>query len=106
MGRLGETRALYLKALTHYREQTLTSMREMFASVDRTRDGFSHLLLGLCAETLEQHAGGCLLRDNQASVGRIFADAIRSGPSTGELSKAHDPQALARFFSGTLQGMR
>ena len=27
----GDKRALYLKALAHYREQTLTSMRSMFA---------------------------------------------------------------------------
>ena len=120
----GDKRALYLKALAYYRDQTLTSMRELFASVRKTRDGFSRLLLGLSAESEEQHARGCLLlsanlerdasdrviaaflRDNQASVEQIFATAIAQGQSRGELSHKHDPQALAKFFASTIQGMR
>jgi len=120
----GDKRALYLKALAHYREQTLTSMRTLFASAGTTRDGFSRLLLGLSAESEEQHARGCLLlsanlereaddaviaaflRENQAAVETIFADAIARGQSRRELSKALDAQALARFFTVTIQGMR
>ena len=120
----GDKRALYLKALAYYRDETLTSMRELFASVRKTRDGFSRLLLGLSAESEEQHARGCLLlsanlerdasdrviaaflRDNQASVEQIFATAIAQGQSRGELSPKHDPQALAKFFASTIQGMR
>ena len=93
----GDKRALYLKALAHYREQTLTSMRTLFASVGSARDAFSRLLLGLSAESEEQHARGCLLlsanleretndvviaqflRENQAAVEKIFADAITRG---------------------------
>jgi TetR/AcrR family transcriptional repressor of nem operon len=99
-------------------------MRELFESVTKTRDGFSRLLLGMSAESEEQHARGCLLlsanlerdasdrvvaaflRDNQASVEAIFATAIAEGQSRGELSKKHDPQALAKFFASTIQGMR
>ena len=120
----GDKRALYLKALAYYRDQTLTSMRELFASVRKTRDGFSRLLLGLSAESEEQHVRGCLLlsanlerdasdrviaaflRANQASVEQIFATAIAQGQSQGELSHKHDPQALAKFFASTIQGMR
>jgi len=120
----GDKRALYLKALAHYREQTLTSMRSLFASVGSTRDGFSRLLLGLSAESEEQHARGCLLlsanleretgdaviaqflRENQAAVEKILADAITQGQARRELSKTLDPQALARFFAVTIQGMR
>ena len=120
----GDKRALYLKALAYYRDQTLTSMRKLFASVRKTRDGFSRLLLGLSAESEEQHARGCLLlsanlerdtsdrviaaflRDHQASVEQIFATAIARGQSRGELSHKHDPQALAKFFASTIQGMR
>ena len=120
----GDKRALYLKALAHYREQTLTSMRTLFASVGSARDGFSRLLLGLSAESEEQHARGCLLlsanleretsdaviaqflRENQAAVEQIFADAIAQGQARGELSKTLDPQSLARFFAVTIQGMR
>jgi len=120
----GDKRALYLKALAHYREQTLTSMRSLFASVESTRDGFSRLLLGLSAESEEQHARGCLLlsanleretgdaaiakflRENQAAVEKILADAITQGQARRELSKTLDPQSLARFFAVTIQGMR
>ena len=120
----GDKRALYLKALAHYREQTLTSMRTLFASVGSTRDGLSRLLLGLSAESEEQHARGCLLlsanleretsdaeiarflRENQAAVEKIFANAITQGQSRRELSKTLDPQSLARFFAVTIQGMR
>jgi TetR/AcrR family transcriptional repressor of nem operon len=120
----GDKRALYLKALAHYREQALTSMRTLFASVGSTRDGFSRLLLGLSVESEEQHARGCLLlsanleretsdtviaqflRENQAAVEKIFADAITQGQTRGELSKTLDPQSLARFFAVTIQGMR
>jgi TetR/AcrR family transcriptional repressor of nem operon len=120
----GDKRALYLKALGHYREQTLASMRTLFASVASTRDGFSRLLLGLSAESDEQHARGCLmlsanleretsdaviaqfLRENQAAVEKIFADAIAEGQARRELSKALEPQSLARFFAVTIQGMR
>jgi TetR/AcrR family transcriptional regulator, transcriptional repressor for nem operon len=120
----GDKRSLYLKALAHYREQTLASMRAVFASVGSTRDGFSRLLLGLSAESEAQHARGCLLlsanleretndaviaqflRENQATVEKIFADAIAQGQARRELSKTLDPQSLARFFAVTIQGMR
>jgi TetR/AcrR family transcriptional repressor of nem operon len=115
---------LYLRALAHYREQTLTSMRATFAAARTTRNGFSTLLLGLVAETPEQHARGCLLlsanleretgdtviaqflRQNQASVERIFSDAIAAGQDRGELAKTLDAEALGRFFAATVQGMR
>ncbi len=48
----GDKRALYLKALAHYREQTLTSMRATFSSARKTRGAFSRLLLGLSAVAL------------------------------------------------------
>ena len=37
----GDKRALYLEALTRYREQTLTSMRTLFASVGTDSRGCS-----------------------------------------------------------------
>jgi TetR/AcrR family transcriptional repressor of nem operon len=71
-----------------------------------------------------QHARGCLLlsanleretgdaviaqflRENQSAVEQIFAQAIAEGQTSGELSKALNPEALARFFAVTIQGMR
>jgi TetR/AcrR family transcriptional repressor of nem operon len=120
----GDKRSLYLKALAYYRDETQTSMRQMFASVPKIKDGFTRLLLGLSAESKEQHAKGCLLlsanmersvgdtviaeflQDNQATVESIFADALRHAQSTGELSHKQDAAALAQFFVATIQGMR
>jgi TetR/AcrR family transcriptional repressor of nem operon len=120
----GDKRSLYLKALAHYRDETQASMRQMFASVPKIKDGFTRLLLGISTESKQQHARGCLLlsanmerstgdteiaeflQDNQATVESIFADALRRAQSTGELSRKQDPAALARFFVATIQGMR
>jgi len=78
----------------------------------------------LAAETREQHERGCLLlsanlqrdtrdaviaeflRDNQARVEAIFVEALRRAQTRGELSRTHDPKALAHFFVVTIQGMR
>jgi len=120
----GDKRSLYLKALAHYRNETNGSMRRMFQSAPSMKDGFARLLFGLSGESRAQHARGCLLlsanmeraaedpvvskflRDNQAEVEGIFAAALRSAKSKGELSSRKDPEALARFFVVTIQGMR
>jgi TetR/AcrR family transcriptional regulator, transcriptional repressor for nem operon len=120
----GDKRSLYLKALAHYRDQTNQEMQKMLDEVPSIRDGFRKLLYGLAAETREQHERGCLLltanlqrdtkdavmrdflRDNQARVEAIFMKALQRAQEEGELSSAEDPQALARFFVVTIQGMR
>ena len=47
-----------------------------------------------------------LLRQNQAEVESIFADALRRAKKRGELPHGQDPDALSRFFVVTIQGMR
>jgi TetR/AcrR family transcriptional repressor of nem operon len=120
----GDKRALYLKALAHYRDESHTEMRRLFASAPTVRDGFAQLLFGLSAESREQHARGCLLlsanmersagdkviadllRQNQAMVEAIFTGALQRAQSSGELSSKQDASGLARFFIVTIQGMR
>src|ERR1700685_3765088 len=120
----GDKRSLYLKALAHYRNETNGSMRRMFQSAPSMKDGFARLFFGLSGERRVKHARGSLLlsanmeraaedpvvskflRDNQAEVEGIFAAALRSAKSKGELSSRKDPEALARFFVVTIQGMR
>lgn len=120
----GDKRALYLKALAYYRDQTNTQMQKMLTEISCVRDGFAKLLYGLAAETREQHERGCLLlsanlqrdtkdavvrdllRDNQAKVEAIFRDAIARAQKQKELSPKDDPAAMARFFVVTIQGMR
>jgi len=120
----GGKRALYLKALTHYRDQTNGEMQKMLNEISSVKDGFAKLLYGMAAETREQHERGCLLlsanlqrdpkdavvrdflRDNQARVEAIFVQALGRAQKQGELSPKNDLAALARFFVVTIQGMR
>src|SRR4029077_9266900 len=120
----GDKRALYLKAIAHYRDQTNSQMQKMLNEIPSVRDGFARLLFGLAAETREQHERGCLLlnanlqrdpkdpvvrdflRDNQARVETIFFQALARAQKQGELSPKDDPTALARFLVVTIQGMR
>src|SRR6266850_2412221 len=108
----GDKRALYLKALAFYRDETNGEMQQMLDATPSVKDGFAKLLFGLAAETRERHERGCLLlsanlqRDNQARVEAIFIEALRRAQTHGELSRTHDPKALAHFFVVTIQGMR
>lgn len=120
----GDKRALYLKAMAHYRDQTNRQMQQSLDKSQSVRDGFASLLYGLAAETREQHERGCLLlsanlqrdpkdavmtdflRDNQARVEAVFLEALARARKQGELSPKEDPAALARFFVVTIQGMR
>lgn len=120
----GDKRALYLKALAYYRDQTNGAMRRMLDEVPSIKDGFGKLLYGLAAESREQHERGCLLlsanlqretgdaviadflRDNQRQVEEIFENALLRARKQKELNAKQDPKALARFFVVTIQGMR
>jgi TetR/AcrR family transcriptional regulator, transcriptional repressor for nem operon len=120
----GDKRALYLKAMAHYRDQTNNRMQKMLNEIPSVRDGFAKLLYGMAAETRGQHERGCLLlsanlqrdpndavirdllRDNQARVEAIFFQALARAQKQRELSPKDDPTALARFFVVTIQGMR
>ncbi len=120
----GDKRVLYLKAMAFYRQRTNSALRKLLASAPSAKEGFTRILLGLVAESREQHARGCLLlsanmeravddqeiatllTDNQAEVESIFADALRRGKHTGEIGEDQDADALAKFFVVTVQGMR
>jgi len=120
----GDKRALYLKAMAHYRDQTNGQMQKTLSETPSVRDAFAKLLFGLAAETREQHQRGCLLlsanlhrdpndgvvrdflRDNQARVEAIFLQALTRAQRQKELSLNDDPAALAHFFVVTIQGMR
>jgi TetR/AcrR family transcriptional regulator, transcriptional repressor for nem operon len=120
----GDKRALYLKALAYYRDQTTGEMQKMLREIPSVKNGFAKLLYGMAAETREQHERGCLLlsanlqrdpkdavvrdflRDNQARVEAIFLQALIRAQKQRELSANDDPAALARFFVVTIQGMR
>ena len=120
----GDKRALDLKAMAYYRDQTNGEMQRMLNEIPFVKDGFAKLLYGMAAETRERHERGCLLlsanlqrdpndavvrhflRDNQARVEAIFVQALARAQKQGELSPKDDPAALARFFVVAIQGMR
>ena len=120
----GDKRGLYMKALAYYRRQTNDGLRGLFGSGRPVKEAFAKLLIGLSAESKEQHEQGCLLlsanlerdtadatlteflRDNQAEVEGIFREALLRARKAGELSGDADTKALARFFTVTIQGMR
>jgi TetR/AcrR family transcriptional repressor of nem operon len=120
----GDKRALYLKAMAFYRERTNSSLRETLTSAPNVKEGFARVLLGLVAESREQHLRGCLLlsanleravddeeiarflEDNQAEVESIFAEALRRGQRHGELPKGAEAEALAKFLVVAIHGMR
>jgi TetR/AcrR family transcriptional regulator, transcriptional repressor for nem operon len=120
----GDKRALYLKALALYRDQTNEAGRRLLDQIPSVKDGFAKLLYDIAAETKERHERGCLLlnanlereasdaaiaeflRDNQRQVEAIFENALLRAQKQKELSGKQEPQALARYFVVTIQGMR
>jgi len=120
----GDKRSLYLKALAHYRDTSQAELRRLFAPGRPVRESFSKLLLGIAAESKAAHLRGCLLlsanlereasdktisdllKQNQTQVEGIFRDALQRAQDAGDLPGDRDPDALARFFLATIQGMR
>ncbi|MCU1258952.1 MAG: Transcriptional regulator, TetR family protein [Bryobacterales bacterium] len=120
----GDKRALYLKALRHYRDGNHATLRDLFVAKKSVREGFSKLLFDLSRETREERERGCfllsanlelgsrdqeiatLLRRNQRTIEGIFVDALKRGQAHGEISPRQDPTALARLFIAAIQGMR
>src|SRR5258708_17746971 len=70
----GDKRALYLKALAFYRDETNGDMQRMLKATPSVKDGFAKLLFGLAAETREQHERGGLLLS--ANLHRDAPDAV------------------------------
>src|ERR1700730_5887032 len=70
----GDKRALYLKALAFYRDETNIVTSRMMKETPAVKDGFAKLLFGLAAQTREQHERGCLLLS--ANLQRYTRDAV------------------------------
>src|SRR5258708_12053472 len=51
----GDKRALYLKALAFYRDETNGDMQRMLKATPSVKEGFAKLLFGLPPETRERH---------------------------------------------------
>jgi TetR/AcrR family transcriptional regulator, transcriptional repressor for nem operon len=120
----GDKRSLYFLAMTHYRDETNSRLRDLFARDKSVKKGFAELLLGMSRESKAEHERGCLLlntnlsrpiddvqvaeflRDNQKTVESIFGNALKGARARGEIGREKNPIALAKFFVATIQGMR
>jgi TetR/AcrR family transcriptional regulator, transcriptional repressor for nem operon len=120
----GDKRSLYLQALRHYRDENLARLRAMFAGDTSVRQSIATLLHELTSQTRDQRERGCLLlsatmerpaddkevleflRDNQRTVERILAEALKRAQDRGEIPSTKDPRALASFFVSAIQGIR
>ena len=124
-GTFGGKRDLLLRAVDRYVEQRARSLTAILAQPLPVRDCFAALLrqfidrivsgagrrgcfLGNCAAELPRHDRVALARVRQglARNEAIFHEAIMRGQATGELSADADADALARFFTAALQGLR
>ena len=112
----GDKRSIYFRAMSHYREKTNVSLRNLFATEKSVRKGFAKLFQSIIRESKAQHERGCLLmnanlgravddvevkgflRDNQKDVERIFRTAFVEAKKRGEISPEKDPITLSRFF--------
>jgi len=114
----GDKRALYLKAMAYYRDQTNGQMQRMLEQIPSVKDGFAKLLYGFAAETREQHERGCLLlsanlqrdtsdreiadllRDNQEQVKAIFFTGIAARTKTERTSPQAGSKSARALFRG------
>ena len=106
----GDKRALYLKAMAFYRERTNSSLRESLASAATVKEGFTWVLLGLVAESREQHARGCLLLSanmesavDDEEIAR-FLRTIRRKSSPSLLRRCAGRSAAASLTPRRMQG--
>jgi len=124
-GTFGSKRDLLLQAVDRYVEQRSQNLSAILMQPLPVRDCFAALLrqfidqivsgagrrgcfLGNCAAELPRHDRVALARVRQglARNEAIFRAAIERGQAAGELSPDADTDALARFFTAGLQGLR
>ena len=120
----GDKRALYLKALARYRDRDHAYLSGLFEGDRPVKKGFARVFSDLIEQSRRELERGCLLlnanvelashdeeiaeflKANQTAVEEIFSRALRRARKRGEIAAKKDPDALARYFAVTIQGMR
>jgi len=121
----GDKERVFLAALDHYVARVSAGWLDALRSADSVKDGMRRYFDRLIAFSLGEGRGlGCLItnatvelapHDAQAAaslrthLGRAeetFFEAVRRGQASGEIAPDKDARALARFFLGTVQGLR
>ncbi|MBI3708075.1 MAG: TetR/AcrR family transcriptional regulator [Proteobacteria bacterium] len=121
----GDKHALYLRSLDHYEERSIARVTEAFASPLPMRDALAAFLekfiddivagpgrrgcfIGNCAAELarEDRAAAGRVKRSLARIEATFRDTLGRAKKRGELADAADIDALARFLTASVQGLR
>lgn len=120
----GSKHDLFMDVLKHYETQRMHRMIAALRDTSPVRRAIRNVFEHAADEAAATDRRGCLLTNTatelcardaecaevvQRTFARIeaaFEAALRRGQETGELPAALDAQALARFFTNNLQGLR
>lgn len=121
----GDKHQLYIKALEAYGAGSGSQMCSMISEAPSAKEAIKSLLNMVVGNLLgDEQRKGCfivnagvelgahddevskLICQNERQLEAAFLKAISQGQQSGELDKAKDPQALARFLSNTVKGLQ
>ncbi len=121
----GDKHRLFLEALDRYEEAFHTKMLEVLRGPSSPRKGIERIFDAVIREcACDSGKKGCLLTNSavelsghdretatrvQMNLSRLetaFEETLCSAKEMGEIGVQHDPKALARFLTSSLQGLR
>ena len=121
----GDKHRLFLEALDRYEEAFHTKMLEVLRGPSSPRKGIERVFDAVIREcACDSGKRGCLLTNSavelsghdretaarvQMNLSRLetaFEETLCSAKEIGEIGAQHDPKALARFLTSSLQGLR
>lgn len=119
----GDKQTLYQTALKHYLERGLDGMRRKLDDPAPIREVMSGLFDGIVSASCANGSPGCLMVNSMVELSPhdaatralaqrhareiegLFASRLGAAQRKGEIARAKDPIALARFFYHTLLGL-
>jgi len=119
----GDKQALYQTALRRYLDRGLDGIRRKFDDATPVRAAFTDFFDNMIAGTCANGSPGCLMVNSMVELSPhdadtralaqahareiegIFVSRLSLAQRQGEIDKAKDPVALARFFYHTILGL-
>ncbi|RFM31890.1 TetR/AcrR family transcriptional regulator [Chitinophaga silvisoli] len=119
----GDKHTLFIKALKRYREKQTGAVIAMLENSEDVMETIKTLLLATKKGCAEGGIRGCLMVNSKIELGmsdaevaeivtenrlaqeEAFAKAIKKGQDAGQINKAQNPMAYARFVINTLWGL-
>lgn len=124
-GAFGDKQSIYVRALERYEEAAVGRIAASISSAKTVKEGIARFVqrivddiaagpgrrgcfLGNCAAELVRgdRAAAARVRRSLERVEATFRDALISAQARGELPRAADIDALARFITAGIQGLR